>query len=84
MGNRLGLGQLGKLMAGLDVEKRHRDIRRTKRFLREAQQADGVLATRKEQRRTLEFPRHLPHDVDGFGFEMLKVVEMGPQVSVPL
>ena len=68
--------ELGKMMTGIDVEQRHRQVRRTKRFLREAQETDGVLAPGEEERGPLKFARDLPHNVDSLGFEMLKMVEM--------
>ena len=59
-------------MAGVDVEKRHRNVRRAERFFREPQQADGILAAGKEQRRPLKFGGDFAHDVNGFGFEILR------------
>ena len=63
-------------MAGVDVEKRHRDVRRTERLFREAQQADGILAAGKEQGGALKFGRDFTHDVNRLGFEILQMVEM--------
>ncbi len=63
-------------MAGFNVEKRHRDVRRTKRLFRKAQEADGILAAGEEQGRALEFRRHFTHDVNGFSFQKLQMIEM--------
>jgi len=66
--------EFGKFMAGFDVQKRHRNVRRTKRFFREAQQADGILAAGKKQGRALEFARDFTHDVNRLRFEILQMV----------
>ena len=70
------LVQLGEVVPGVDVEQRHRDVGRAKGLLRQAQQADGVLAAGEQQRGPLEFRGDLAHHVDGLGFEILEVVEV--------
>ena len=45
-------------------------------FVGQAQKADGILAAREHQRRSLEFRGDLTHDVDAFGLEVLQVVEV--------
>jgi len=67
---------LGEVVAGVDVEQRQRHLRRAERLLGEAQEADGILAAGKKQRGAFEFARDLAHDVDGFGFEMLEMIEV--------
>jgi hypothetical protein len=66
----------GKLVAGLDVEERHRQVGRPEGLFGEAQEADGILAAGEEQRGPLELGRHLAHDVDGFGLQVLEMVKM--------
>ncbi len=68
--------QLRKFVAGFDVKKRHRNVRRAERLLREAQQADGILAAGEEQGGALEFSGDLTHDVNRLGFQILQMVEM--------
>ena len=63
-------------MARLDVEKRHRDVGRAEGLFRQAQQADGILAAGKEQRRALEFPGDFTHDVNRLGFQILQMIQM--------
>jgi hypothetical protein len=70
------LNQLWKFVAGLDVEERHWDVRGAKGLFREAQQADGILAARKEQGGALELGGDLAHDVDRLRFEMLQMIKM--------
>ncbi len=77
------LVQLREIVAGVHVEKRHRDVRRAERLLRQAQQADGILAAGKEQGRALELGGDLTHDVDGFGFQILQMVEVVRMHQVP-
>ena len=64
------------MVPGVDVEERHRDRGWAKGFLRQAQQTDGIFAAGKEQRGAIKFRRHFAHDVNGFGFEKLKVVDV--------
>jgi len=66
--------QLRKMVSRIHIEKRHWDLRGPKRLLRQPQQADRILATGEKQRRALKLRRHLTHDVDRFGFEILKMV----------
>ena len=68
--------QLGKVMPGVDVEQRHREVRRPKCFFGEPQQADRIFAAGEQQSGPLEFGRDFAHDVDGFGFEILEMIEM--------
>ena len=63
--------QLGKMMSGVDVQQR-----RPKRLFRQSQEADRILAAREKQRRAFELARDFPHDVNGFGLEMLEMVQM--------
>src|SRR4051794_17369194 len=63
-------------MPGVHVEEGHRDVRRTECLLGEAQQADGIFASRKKQCGPLKLRCHLTHYVNGLGFEMLKMVEV--------
>ena len=58
------LDQLGKLMAGLDIQKRHRYVGRPERLFREAQQADGVFAAGKEQDGAFKLGGDFTHDVN--------------------
>ena len=62
------------MMAGFHVEKRHRNVRRAKRFFREAQQADGIFAAGKKQGGALEFGGDFTHDVNRLRFEKLQMV----------
>jgi hypothetical protein len=68
--------QLGKFVAGLDVQERHGNVRRAERLFREAQQADGILAAGKEQGGTLKFGGDFTHDVNRLGFQILQMIEM--------
>ena len=68
--------QLRKLVARLNVEERHRQVARAERFFREAQEADGILAAGKEQRRALKFPGDFTHDVNRLGFQILQMIQM--------
>src|SRR6185503_15615026 len=68
--------QFRKFVPRLDVEKRHRNSRGTEGLFREAQDADGVLAARKENGGPLKLCRHFAQDVNGFRFQKLQVVEM--------
>ena len=70
------LVQLGEVVPGVDVEQRHRDIGWTKGLLREAEQADRVLAAREEQGRPLKAGGDFAHHVDGLCFQILEVIEM--------
>jgi len=63
--------KLGKMMAGVDVEQWQWQLGRAEGFLRQAQEADGILAAGKEQRGPFEFAGDLAHDVNGFGLEVL-------------
>ena len=63
-------------MAGLDVQKRHGNLRRPKRLFRQAQQTDGILAARKEQGGTLKLGGDFAHDVNRLGFQKLQMIEM--------
>ena len=53
------LVQLREMMAGVDVEQRHRDVGGAEGLFRQAQQADGVLAAGEEQRRAARIRRRL-------------------------
>ncbi len=68
--------QFGKMMAGVHVQKRHRDVGRAERLFGEAQQADGILAAGEQQGRALELRGDFTHDVNRLGFEILQMVEM--------
>jgi hypothetical protein len=70
------LVELRKMMTRIHIQERHRNVRRAKRFLRETQEADRVLAAGKQERGAFEFPRHFPHDVNRFGLEMLEVIQV--------
>ena len=70
------LDEFGKFVAGFDVQKRHRNVRRTERLFREAQQADGILAAGKEQGGTFKLGGDFAHDVNRLGFEILQMVQM--------
>ena len=60
-----------KVVARVDVHQRKREFTRPEGFQGQMHERNGVLATRKQQRGSLKLPRHLPHDVDGFGFELV-------------
>ena len=45
-------------------------------FFREPQQADRIFAAGKKQRGPLEFRGHFAHDVNRFGFEILKMIQV--------
>ncbi|OQB89208.1 MAG: hypothetical protein BWX86_02514 [Verrucomicrobia bacterium ADurb.Bin122] len=64
------------MVARVDVEQRERKFGGPEGLFGEAQEADGVLAAGEEQRRALKLAGDFAQDVDGFGFEMLEVVEM--------
>ena len=68
--------QLGKFVAGLDIQERHGDVGWTERLFGEAQQTDGVFAAGKEQGRTFKLGGHFTHDVDGFRFQVLQMIQM--------
>ena len=68
--------QFGKMMAGIDVEQRQGDVRRPKGLFRQAQQANGVFAAGEQERRPFEFGGDFAQDVNRFGFQILKMVEM--------
>ena len=68
--------QFWKMMASIHVQKRHRNIRRTKRFFRQPHQTNGILAAGNMRARTLKFRRDFTHDVNRFRFEILQMVEM--------
>ena len=68
--------QFGKFVAGLDVEKRQRNIRRPEGLFCQAQQADGILAAGEQQGGALEFPGDLTHDVNRFRFQKLQMIKM--------
>jgi hypothetical protein len=68
--------QLGKMMSSVDIEERHRDIGRPEGLLRQAQQADGILAAGEHQAGPLKLGRHFAHDVNGFGFQILQMIQM--------
>src|SRR5881397_2721492 len=69
------LNEFREMMARVHIEERHRDVRGTEGFLGQAQEADGILAAGEQQRRPLKLRGDLAHDVDGFGFEVLKMIE---------
>ena len=64
------------MVAGIDVEQRHRQVGGPEGLFGEPQETDGVLAAGEQQRRAFEFAGDLAHDMDGLGFEVLEVVEM--------
>jgi hypothetical protein len=68
--------QLGEVVAGVDIQQRQRQFGRAEGLLGEPQEADGVLPAGEEQGGPLKFTRHLAHEVDGLGFEVLQVVEV--------
>ena len=68
------LDEFGKFVAGLDVQERHRNVRRTERLFRETQQADGILAAGKKQDGTFKLGRDFTHDVNRLGFQILQMV----------
>ena len=68
--------QLGKFVAGLDVQERHGNVRGAERFFREAQQADGILAAGKEQGGAFKLGGDFAHDVNRLGFQILQMVKM--------
>jgi len=68
--------EFGEVVPGVDVEQRHRQLRGTERFFREAQEADRILAAGEQNRRTVEFARDLAHDVDRFRLEPVEVIEV--------
>ena len=70
------LVEFREMMAGVDVEQRHWEIRRPKGFFGEAQEADRILAAGKHEGRTLELGRHFAHDMNGLRFEVLKMIQM--------
>ena len=70
------LDEFGKLVAGRHIEERHRNVRGTEGLLREAEQADRVLAAGEEDGGTLELRGDLTHDVDRFRFEVIQMIEM--------
>jgi len=69
---------LGKVVPGVDVQQRKWEAARPKRFFRQPQQDNGVLAAGKQQRRIFALRSHFPQDVDGFAFQR---VEMGKAVA---
>ena len=64
---------LGEVVAGVDVHDRERERRRAERLLGQPQQHDRVLAAGEQEHRTLELGRHLAHDVDGLGLQLLEL-----------
>ena len=63
-------------MAGVNVEQRHRDVRRAERLFRQTQQANGILAAGEQQGGPLKFRRDFAHDVNRFRFQILQMVQM--------
>ena len=58
------------------LSKRHRDVGGAEGLLRQAQQADGILAAGEQQGGPLELGGDFAHHVDGLGFQILEMVEM--------
>jgi hypothetical protein len=63
-------------VAGLDVQKRHRNVGRAKRLFREAQEADGILAAGEEQGGAFKLGGDFTHDVNRFCFQILQMIKM--------
>jgi len=68
--------QFREMMAGVHVQQRHRDVGRAERLFRQAQKADGILATGKQQGRPVELRRDFTHDVNRLGFEILQMIQV--------
>ena len=64
---------LAKLPRGIHVQQRDRRARRMEGLEQQVQQHRTVLADRIQQHRVAELGRHLAHDVDAFGFELVEV-----------
>jgi hypothetical protein len=67
----------GKVVLGVDVQQRERELVRTECLLRQAQHDDRVLAAGEEERGVARLCDHLAHDVDRLGFEPVQVCHPG-------
>jgi hypothetical protein len=61
------------VVAGVDVHQREGELAGAEGFFGDAQHADRVLAAGEEQHRVGTLAGDFAHDVDGFGFEPVKV-----------
>ena len=68
--------QLRKFMPRFHVEKWHRNLGRPERFLGQTQDADGIFAAGKQNRRPLKFRRHLAQHMDGFRLEIRQMIQV--------
>jgi hypothetical protein len=65
-------------VAGVDVHDGEREAGRAEGLLGEAQQDDGVLASREEQDGPLELGGDLAHDEDGLRLQGVQVADAAP------
>ena len=68
--------RLLEIMSGVHMQEQERNFRRPERLRREVGHDDGILATREKQGGVLELGRRLTQDVNGFGFEVVEMVEL--------
>jgi hypothetical protein len=66
------------VVAGVDVQEREGEPAGPERLLREAEQADGVLAAREEERGARALARDLAEDVDRLRLEPVEVRKSSP------
>ena len=64
---------LGKVVAGVDVQKRKRDAGRIEGLARQMRHHYRVFAAREEDDRPLELLGHLAQDVDGLGLQLVEM-----------
>jgi hypothetical protein len=64
-----------EIMARVHMYQRKWKPARTKGFLRQFHQSNGVFATREQERRAFELPSHFSQDMDGLCFEMIEIIE---------
>ena len=68
--------RLLEIMSGVHMQEQERNFRRPERLRREVGHDDGILAAREKQGGVLELGRRLTQDVNGFGFEVVEMVEL--------
>ena len=75
------LESLGKVVAGVDVDEWHGDAPWGKRLGRKVGDHDAVLASRKQDGRSVKLGRDFAQHVDGLGFEFGQMVEVVGRIT---
>ena len=64
---------LRKIVTGVDMYQRERNLGRIKGLVCQISQHNGILSAREQDARPLELCSNLPQDIDGLGFKLLQM-----------